>query len=67
MTTTVHVRDVKTGRVHKRFREDGQRGLFAFESEAKDTSGAFTILTDAEFEQVDAHALCPRCYGEATE
>jgi hypothetical protein len=60
----VYVQDVKTTRVHKRFHEDGVRGLYAYEAEASDTSGAFTVLTQSEMERIPAEALCRRCFPE---
>jgi hypothetical protein len=65
MTTTVLVRDVKTGRIHKRFREDGVRGLFSHEAEAPDTSGAYAVMTQAEVEIAERDDFCRRCWPEA--
>jgi hypothetical protein len=61
---TVYVQDVKTGRVHKRFHEEGVRGLYAYEAETVDTSGAFAVLTQAEMERIPAEALCRRCFPQ---
>ena len=64
MTTTeeVFVRDISNGRVHRRYRKEGVRGLYSLEADNADSSGAFEVLTDAEFEQVEADALCRRCW-----
>ncbi len=64
MTVEVRVQDVANGRVHRRFREDGDRSLYST-CEEPDTSGAFIVLTDAEFEQVDAESLCRVCFEVA--
>jgi hypothetical protein len=61
MTTTVRVQDVKSGLVHKLYREDGVRGLRSSGDE-HDTSGAFIILTDAEAERVESDSLCRKCW-----
>ena len=63
MTTTVYVQDVTDHRVHRRFREDGERGLYAHGAEVPDTSGAYIVLTDAEMERVPAEWMCSRCFG----
>ena len=60
MTTTVLVRDIVTSRVHRRYRRDGERALYATEPEDTDTSGAFEVLTDAEAENVSPDDLCRR-------
>ena len=64
MTTTVYVRDVSNHRVHKRFKEEGVRGLYSHEADNADSSGAYEVLTEAEFENVEPDALCLRCFGE---
>jgi hypothetical protein len=63
MTTTVFVRDVVNHRIHKRFRDDGTRGLYAHEAEALDTSGAYVVLTDAEMSEISPEDLCTRCFS----
>lgn len=63
-TTTVYVRDVSNHRVHKRFKEEGVRGLYSHEADNADSSGAYEVLTDAEFENIDQDSLCLRCFGE---
>ena len=60
--TTVYVRDVTTRRIHKRYRRDGDRALYAIEAEGPDTSGAYAVLTDAEMAEVDEDSLCSRCF-----
>lgn len=54
----VNVQDTSSGRVHRRFREHGQ--LASFEGCNADSSGAYSVLTDAEFEL--ATDRCQRCY-----
>jgi hypothetical protein len=58
----VLVRDVKTSRVHKRFRDDGDRALYARGAEADDTSGAFEVMTSAEVEAAAREDFCTRCF-----
>lgn len=65
MTTTVYVQDVSNHRVHKRFKEEGVRGLYTLEADNADSSGAYEVLTDAEFERVEPENLCLRCFGDA--
>ena len=54
----INVQDTSSGRAHRRFREHGQ--LASFEGCNADSSGAFSVLTDAEFES--ATDRCARCY-----
>lgn len=62
MTTTVYVQDVSNHRVHKRFKEEGVRGLYSLEADNADSSGAYEVLTEAEFERVEPENLCLRCF-----
>lgn len=62
MTTTVYVRDVSNRRVHRRFKEEGVRGLYSLEADNADSSGAFSVLTEAEFEATEPDLLCRRCW-----
>jgi hypothetical protein len=64
MATLVLVRDISNHRVHKRFREDGVRGLYSLEADNADSSGAFEVLTDAEVSEVASDNLCRRCFPE---
>ena len=63
MATEVLVRDVVNRRVHIRYRRDGVRGLWGNEDE-RDSSGAYTVLTDAEAERVEPGDLCRRCFAK---
>lgn len=65
MREVVYVQDVKTGTVHKRFRDAGSRSLYAEVEEAADTSGAFIVLTAPEMERVEADSLCRKCWEVA--
>jgi hypothetical protein len=67
MATMVYVRDISNHRVHKRFREEGVRGLYSLEADNADSSGAFEVLTDAEFAEVEHGDLCRRCWPESSE
>ena len=60
--TVVLVRDVKSGRIHKRYRDDGERALHARGREAGDTSGAFEVMTPAEVEAAAHEDFCPECF-----
>jgi hypothetical protein len=62
MTTTVFVRDIANHRVHKRFREEGVRGLYSHEADSPDSSGAYEVLTDAEMSDVAMDDLCRHCW-----
>jgi hypothetical protein len=62
MTTIVYVRDISNHRVHKRFREEGVRGLYSHEADNADSSGAYEVLTDAEMSEVAKDDLCRRCW-----
>lgn len=62
MAETVYVQDVSNRRVHKRFREEGVRGLYSLEADSLDTSGAYIVLTAAEMERVEPDDLCRRCF-----
>ena len=63
MIHEVHVRDIANGRVHKRWRYDDHT-LRAAEPESPDSSGAYEVMTDAEFENAEAADLCRVCFGE---
>lgn len=67
MATLVLVRDISNHRVHKRFREDGVRGLYSLESDNADSSGAFEVLTDAEAAEIAPDDLCRRCFPKSEE
>lgn len=60
----VHVRDTSSGRVHKRIRVEGTHQLASFEGDNADSSGAYSVLTDAELENVERDDLCRRCFPE---
>lgn len=62
MSDTVYVRDASSGRVHRRFREDGQKTLASYEACNADSAGAYSVLTDAELEATKADDLCGRCF-----
>lgn len=62
--TVVIVRDTSSGRVHKRFLVEGTHQLAAYEGCNADQSGAYSVLTDAEAENVERDAQCRRCYPE---
>lgn len=64
MTTTVYVQDVRDHRVHRRFRDEGDRALHSRGAEAPDTSGAFIVLTDGEMERVEYDRLCGDCFPQ---
>lgn len=64
MADTVIVRDVSSGRVHKRFRVEGTRQLASFEGDNADTAGAYSVLTLAELENVEHADLCRRCFPD---
>ena len=64
MVTTVYVRDISNQRVHKRFKEDGVRGLYSHESDNADSSGAYEVLTDAEMAEIEEGNLCRRCFPD---
>lgn len=61
-TTEVFVRDVSNHRVHRRFRKEGVRGLYSLEADNADSSGAYEVMTDAEFAEADPESLCRRCF-----
>lgn len=67
MAELVYVQDISNGRVHKRFREAGVRGLYSHEADNADSSGAFIVLTASEMEQVDHDSLCRRCFPPEVE
>lgn len=58
----VHVRDVSSGRVHRRVRIAGSHQLASFEGDNADTAGAYSVLTDAELAEVERDDLCGRCF-----
>lgn len=63
----VHVRDVSSGRVHKRFRVVKGKLLASFEGCNADEAGAYSVLTDAELAEVERDALCKRCFAPEAE
>lgn len=62
---TVHVRDTSSGRVHRRFLVKGTHNLASYEGDNADTSGAYSVMTPAELENVERSDLCRRCFPEA--
>ena len=67
MATMVYVRDMSNNRVHKRFKEEGVRGLYSLEADNADSSGVYEILTDAEVADIAAENMCRRCWPEVPE
>lgn len=64
MADVVYVRDVSSGRVHKRIRVEGTHQLASFEGDNADTAGAYSVLTFAELERTERDDLCGRCFPE---
>ena len=61
MTDVVIVRDASSGRVHRRFRSEGGR-LASLEECNADSSGAYSVLTDAEAAATEADDQCRHCF-----
>ncbi len=59
----VMVRDLSSGRIHKRFRIQGQTELAAFEQDNSDEAGAAAIVTDADIADAPQEAFCRRCFA----
>lgn len=63
--TEVIVRDVSSGRFHKRFRTEGSDELASFEGCNADSAGAYVIVAEGELDG-DATArdgsFCRRCF-----
>lgn len=66
MPEIVYVRNNQNQRVHKAFREEGNPRLATFEEDNLDDAVSLTVLTLAEFENVEADDLCqqPCCFGD---
>ena len=65
--TIVIVRDRSSGRIHKRFRLDGQTELAAFEADNADEAGLADEITEAELADAPGEALCKRCFAEPAD
>lgn len=61
--TEVVVRDLSSGRYHKRYRSEGHIELASFEGCNADASGAFEIIEEAELADAPQEAKCKRCFA----
>jgi hypothetical protein len=58
---------VSNHRIHIRFKRAGVRGLYSHEADNADSSGAFEVLTEAEFENSSPEDFCLRCFPREGE
>jgi hypothetical protein len=63
----VTVRDVSSGRIHRRFKIEGTDELAAFESDNSDQAGEFVIIDSEALSDTDPEAFCKRCFPELHE
>lgn len=58
------VRDVSSGRVHKRFRLEGSTELLSYEADNADEAGEAVPISQEDVDAAPAHLLCRRCFAE---
>ena len=63
----VIVRDLSSGRFHKRIRVEGQTELASFEGCQADQSGAYQVVEGVTWSSLQPEALCKRCFPEPVE
>ncbi len=61
----VLTRDLSTGRIHKRYREEGSTELFSLEADNLDEAGAFEEVDRSVLDDPDGD-LCQRCFKPVT-
>ena len=59
----VYVRDLSSGRIHKRTRIGGSSSLTSYEADNADDAGDYEVL-DTLSADSDAEAFCKRCFPE---
>ena len=60
----VNVRDVSSGRIHRRFTINGTTELASFEADNADEAGEFVIIGSDELGKASREDFCKRCYPE---
>ncbi len=60
----VLVRDRSSGRIHRRYRQEGSTALMAYEADNADEAGDFDLIEQAQVDAAPAEALCKRCFAE---
>lgn len=58
------VRDLSSGRIHKRFRQEGSTALLSYEADNADEAGEAAEISGVELDAAPAHLLCKRCFAE---
>lgn len=62
--TIVNVRDISSGRIHRRFQIDSSGELASFESDNADEAGEFEIVHFKDLADTPSAAFCKRCFPE---
>lgn len=60
----IPVRDRSSGRIHKRFRQEGSVELASYEADNADEAGDFDLIDQATVDAAPSDALCKRCFAE---
>lgn len=60
----VLVRDRSSGRIHRRYRQEGSTELLSYEADNADTAGDFDLISEEELAATPAHLICKRCFAE---
>jgi hypothetical protein len=60
----VIVQDVSSGRIHKRYRVEGQKELLSYEADNADEAGEAIELDRAAIGDTPHDAFCKRCFPE---
>ena len=64
--TVVNVRDVSSGRIHRRFSISGTTELASFESDNADDAGEVVVIYADELGKANNDDFCKRCFPERT-
>jgi hypothetical protein len=62
--TIVNVRDVSSGRIHRRFAIAGTKELASFESDNADDAGEVVVIHADELGKARNDDFCKRCFPE---
>ena len=67
MSEEVITRDLSSGRIHRRWRHEGLRGLSSFEACNLDQGGKYEEIDEATVAEADESALCRRCFPRPSD
>jgi hypothetical protein len=65
--TIVNVRDISSGRIHRRFQIEGTKELAAFEADNADEAGEYALIWEDSLADAPTESFCKRCFPELFE